>query len=245
MRSIVFVALVVVVGCRQPPDVNVFNDIIVQCDTATDTDTIETDTNDTVDTDVVDTDIDIGDTDSDSGDTDLDTDTTDTGQELLAYTCTPITTGEQDPKYIKAASLTTVYYVDPNCFRHAFPLTQVFFTWEDSFDGVVTVSDSDVAALVLGGNMPFKPGVVLLKIQSDPKVYAVTVNPDFAYSPILRWIETEQLATDIYGQTWSQYVVDVPDVFFTDYVIGESVNEISDLPGVDLNLMKTRVQLGL
>lgn|GEM_PF-6206687 len=180
------------------------------------------------------------DSDTDSADSEIDT-----GQELSAYTCTPFNAGEQDPKYIMMASLPTVYYVDPDCFRYTFPLSQVFFTWEDSYEVVATVPDKDVAALVLGGNMPFKPGVVLVKIQSDPKVYAVTENPDSAYNPILRWIESEQLATDIYGPAWNQYVVDVPYVFFTDYVIGEPVDEVTDLPEVDLNMMKTRDQLGM
>ncbi len=179
--------------------------------------------------------------DCDDGDSSIHPDTLEVHGNDLDDDCDPAT--EDAPAYIVTTTVSTIWYVDEYSLRYAFPSPQVFLTWEDSYDVVTEVSDEYASSLTLGGNMAYKPGTVLIKSQSDPKVYAVTENPDSLYSPIIRWIQSESLAEEIYGANWSDYVMDVPDWHFLDYVIGEAVDEPADLPGVDLSVMKTRAEL--
>jgi hypothetical protein len=60
-----------------------------------------------------------------------------------------------------------------------------------------------------------KPGVVLVKIQSDPRVYALENNLEDVYSPVLREIASESIARAMYGEAWADYVIDIEPTFFT------------------------------
>jgi hypothetical protein len=83
---------------------------------------------------------------------------------------------------------------------------------------VAVLTDAQLAAVPLGKNVTYRPGVRLVKIVSDPKVYAVATNGE------LRWIPDEWTAKALYGADWSKKVDDVPDAFFgNDYHIGEPV----------------------
>lgn len=131
--------------------------------------------------------------------------------------------------YIKSPSFSTVYYVTGKFTRRPFMDGQTYFTWQDSFTGVKSVTDATLSALPLEGAMLPKPGVVLVKIQSDPKTYAVTANPDDAFKPILRWVASEAVAKELYGAAWSSYVIDVPPTLFPRFKFGASIEKTSDL----------------
>ena len=99
--------------------------------------------------------------------------------------------------------------------RYVFPHLEVYRSWfGDDFSKVIRVSDTQLGTIALGGNMPMKEGVFLVKIQSDPKTYAV--EPD----GVLRWIQTEAHARQLYGDAWAKRVRDVDVSLFSDYVIG-------------------------
>lgn len=106
--------------------------------------------------------------------------------------------------------------------RYAFPNEKVFFTWHSNFSEVQTVSDSALANTSLGGNVTYRPGVKMIKIISDPKVYAVAANAT------LRWITTEVLARAYYGDRWQQEVHDVSDAFFVNYSVGNAIENVAD-----------------
>lgn len=118
---------------------------------------------------------------------------------------------------VKGQTLSTVYYYANDGKRYAFPNEKTYFSWYSDFSGTQTISDSQLAAIPLGGNIVGRPGSFWVKIQSDPKTYAVT--PDGG----LRWIETEAVAVGLAGSDWNQFIVDVPDVFFADYTVGASL----------------------
>ena len=90
-----------------------------------------------------------------------------------------------------------VYYVGSDGKRYAFPNAQTFFTWYADFATVKIVTAAELAALPLGGNVTYRPGTRLVKIVSDPKVYAV------AAGGALRWLQSESVAADLYGATWA------------------------------------------
>ncbi|MFA6131371.1 MAG: fibronectin type III domain-containing protein [Patescibacteria group bacterium] len=139
-------------------------------------------------------------------------------------------TGEQEDisevfpgEYIKSPSFPTVYYVTDDLERRPFMDAQTYFTYENSFDMVKVVTDATLPLLNLAGPMLPKPSTVLVKIQSDPKVYVVTRNPDNEYRPILRWLSSESLAIDLYGEQWAEYIIDIPVTLFARFEIGNAL----------------------
>lgn len=115
------------------------------------------------------------------------------------------------------ASGPAVYYYGSDAKRYVFPNENTFFSWFMDFSSVKTITDSELAAIQIGGNMTIRPGTKLVKITTDPKVYAV--------SPcgVLHWVESESVATSLFGSSWARRVVDVPDAFFVNYSVGSSV----------------------
>lgn len=114
------------------------------------------------------------------------------------------------------ASGPAVYYYN-NGKRYVFPNETTYKSWFADFSMVRTISDSELSAVMIGGNITIRPGTKLVKITTDPKVYAVTMGG------VLHWVESESVATALYGSAWASRVVDVPDAFFVNYSVGSSV----------------------
>jgi hypothetical protein len=110
-----------------------------------------------------------------------------------------------------------VYAIGADGKRHAFPSETVYKTWWQDFDDVAFIDPENLASYELGENVTVRPGTWLVKITTDPKVYAV--EPD----GVLRWITTEALAKSLYGKDWAARVIDVPDVFWGNYTVGDPI----------------------
>jgi len=115
-----------------------------------------------------------------------------------------------------------VYYHAADGKRYVFPNLGTYESWFVDFSRVVQVSDAELAAMPLGGNVTYRPGIRMVKIQTDPKVYAV------ARGGVLRWVASETLAEDLYGQFWNDAIDDVSDAFFADYEIGVPLSSVED-----------------
>lgn len=137
---------------------------------------------------------------------------------------------------VKSAGNPTVYYLDGGGVRHAFPNDVTFRSWYAATTAVATLSDDFLATLPLGRNVTLRPGRWLAKVPSAPAVYAVEAGG------LLREIENEDVARAIYGAAWSRRVVDVPEVFFNDYTVGEPLERDYELP--DDTIYQTRGQPG-
>ncbi len=109
------------------------------------------------------------------------------------------------------ASGPAVYYYAADGKRYVFPNSTTYFTWYQDFSSVQTISDADLAAISIGGNVTIRPGTRLVKITTDPKVYAVTPGG------VLNWVASESVATALWGSNWAHNVVDVSDAFFVNY----------------------------
>lgn len=114
------------------------------------------------------------------------------------------------------ASGPAVYYFFNNK-RYVFPNETTYRSWFADFSGIRSISDSELSAIMIGGNITIRPGTNLIKITTDPKVYAVT------RGGVLHWVESESVATSLYGSNWARRVVDVPDQLFVNYSVGASV----------------------
>jgi len=118
---------------------------------------------------------------------------------------------------IKMDGLSAVYFLGNDGKRYVFPSESVFFSWHNDFSGVVTISASELASYPLGANVVVRPGTKLVKITTDPSVYAVEANG------VLRKISSEADAIAIFGANWAKRVIDVSDAFFTNYTIGTAL----------------------
>lgn len=115
------------------------------------------------------------------------------------------------------ASGPAVYYYAADGKRYVFPNEKTYFSWFRDFSAVRTISDTELASILIGGNATIRPGTKLVKITTDPKVYAVS------HDGLLHWVESEAVAVALYGSAWASRVVDVPDSFFVNYSIGSSM----------------------
>jgi plastocyanin/FlaG/FlaF family flagellin (archaellin) len=118
---------------------------------------------------------------------------------------------------IRGESFTAVYYYAEDGFRYVFPNDKTYFTWYDNFDDVQWLEDSDMSDIQIGGNVTYKPGVKMIKITSDPRVYVVAAGGE------IRAIPSEDVATDLYGSSWNTMIDDVPDGFFPNYTLGSEL----------------------
>lgn len=119
-------------------------------------------------------------------------------------------------------SIDTVYYLY-NGSRYVFPTEKTYKSWYADFSTVKTVPDSQLQTYPLGRqNVTYRPGMQLLKITTDPKVYAVSKGGK------LRWVQNEAVAKLLFGNDWAKQVHDLPDPFFINYTIGNPIISPSD-----------------
>lgn len=122
---------------------------------------------------------------------------------------------------IKLSTRPDVYYYGSDAKRYVFPNEKTYFTWYTGFS-TKTVTDTELAAIPIGGAVTYRPGTMLVKVTTDPKVYAV------AHGGTLRWITTEALATQLFGAQWNTKVDDLPDAFFATYKLGSPITSATD-----------------
>ncbi len=157
---------------------------------------------------------------------------------LSACLLTPLLAQATTSGNLIKGSQPSVYYLGQDQKRHAFPNEQVYKSWYTDFSEVRTISDQELATYSLGANVTYKPGTRLVKITTDPKVYAV------ARGGVLRWVESENIAQTLYGSQWARQVDDIPDSFFSNYRVGEPIRSTNDFvptqerdasPSIDTN----------
>lgn len=119
---------------------------------------------------------------------------------------------------IRTPLISSVYYCGSDGKRYVFPNAQTYATWYQDFSTVKIISPDDMSKILLGGNVTYRPGVKLIKITTDTRVYAVDHNGT------LRLMTTPAIAAKYYGNSWAKNVEDVPDAFFTNYHIGNSIS---------------------
>ncbi|NQU84088.1 MAG: serine protease [Parcubacteria group bacterium] len=131
-------------------------------------------------------------------------------------------------------SSSAVYYFASDGKRYVFPNDKTYKTWFKGFSSVTQVSDTELASMQIGGNITYRPGVKMIKIQSDPKVYAIGRGGE------LKWVKTEQAALQLYGDNWNEKIDDVSVAFFINYKIGAPIESVTDFsPGIETLAIRT------
>lgn len=123
---------------------------------------------------------------------------------------------------LKGFLSSTVYYYARDGKRYIFPNVKTYFSWYPDFKSVKKISNNFLLEIPRGGNVNYRPGVKMVKMQTDPKVYAVD------RGGTLRWVETEAAAKALYGKNWANQIEDLPEIFFLDYKIGAPIGTASD-----------------
>lgn len=122
---------------------------------------------------------------------------------------------------IRGETRNAVYYYGADGFRYVFGNDKVYFTWYENFDSVKWLTDADLGTIQIGGNVTYRPGTRMVKINSDPKTYAV------GRGGTLRWVTSEAVAVGMYGSNWNSQIDDVPDSFFSNYKAGADLTDAS------------------
>ena len=141
--------------------------------------------------------------------------------------------------FVRSESFDTVYYIADDYTRRPFYNSQTFFTWQDSFDSIVFTTDATLQLLPLGGPMLPKAGSVLVKIQSDARVFALAASTEDE-GDTLRWIPDEETAITLCGNDWADYVIDLPPTLFPRFREG---TEMSENETIDQDLLHKREAL--
>lgn len=133
-----------------------------------------------------------------------------------------VTTAANPGDLIRGSTYPSVFYLGADGLRYVFPNQKTYFTWYSTFNNIKRISDTDLGLIQMGGNVTYKPGVKMVKINTDPRTYAVEEGG------VLRWVESEPLAASLYGDDWAKKVDDIPDAFFANYTIGQPIDDIAD-----------------
>lgn len=124
---------------------------------------------------------------------------------------------------LRGQSFSAVYYLGADGLRYVFPTEKTYFTWYSDFSAVKTITDAELGKIQIGGNVTYKPGSYLLKINSDPRTYAIETGG------VLRWVTSESIAKSLYGSAWNTTQThDIPDGFFANYTIGDPIMSADD-----------------
>lgn len=119
---------------------------------------------------------------------------------------------------IRTPLSSATYYCGSDGKRYVFPNARIFASWYSDFSGVQTILPGEMANIPLGGNVTYRPGVKLVSVQTDSRVYAVDRDGT------LRLMITPAIAAKYYGSAWAKNVDGIPEVFFINYKIGNPVS---------------------
>ncbi len=123
---------------------------------------------------------------------------------------------------------TTIYLVSDKQIWTV-PNESVYFSWFDSWDDVLKVSDSTINiyldGYVNGGELKFAPGT-RVKGAGSSRVYVVGNDSK------LHWITSETVADEIYGSDWNQNIIEVNDTYLWQYATGDNVANSEDVRSI-------------
>lgn len=122
----------------------------------------------------------------------------------------------------KGENSDTVYYYGLDEKRYTILSTTQYFSWFSDFDPVLNYTNLVVQSVPFGGIAATKPGETLYIMETGNEVYAID------HGRVLRWIGSESIAYDIYGDNWNQRVRVLPDAFVSHYTFGEPILSATD-----------------
>ncbi|MFH1404551.1 MAG: hypothetical protein ABIH21_00440, partial [Patescibacteria group bacterium] len=138
---------------------------------------------------------------------------------------------------IRSSSSSMVYRIDGSV-RKPYLNPTIYATWEKGWKNVSQVGGTELSEYSMGAPMLPKPGVVLVKTVDSPKVYWVEEADDGSY--MLQWVKTENVAKEMFGVAWADYVVDIDANLMSRYSQGDTIENPASVNTLHL---LTRAQL--
>lgn len=120
---------------------------------------------------------------------------------------------------VKCPDFSSVYYIADDGNRYVFPNEKMYLSWYSDFSTVKTISCDDLASFPIGDRLVYQAGTRLVKIPSDPSVFAVESDG------VLREIPDEETAKKLYGEDWSSRVDDVSEAFWSSFTVGAPLED--------------------
>lgn len=116
----------------------------------------------------------------------------------------------------------TKFYLARDGKRYVFPdETNTYESWKSVLPPIKTVTQDELESYSLGGNVWYRPGTRLIRIQSDARIFAV------AHGGVLRAIN-EGNAEALFGKDWKTLLDTLQDHYFTNYNPGEPILSLKD-----------------
>jgi len=116
----------------------------------------------------------------------------------------------------------TKFYLARDGKRYVFPdETNTYETWKSVLPPVKSITQDELESYPLGGNVWYRPGTRLIRIQSDARIFAV------AHGGVLRAIN-KGTAVMIFGKDWETKLDTLQDHYFTNYNPGEPILSPTD-----------------
>lgn len=128
---------------------------------------------------------------------------------------------------IKSTDSSDVFYLQ-NQNKYLLPDEKVFFSWFEGFENVVEVGPELLSSFDTQKQAFPSPVNTLIKKRKGNKVY-LPVNRGYT----LRWLKNEQIAKEIIGLNWSNRIVELSEDEFSNYCIGEPINNYNYSPTRD------------
>lgn len=113
---------------------------------------------------------------------------------------------------------TAVFLVTEDMEAMYFPNSEVYHTWFSDFSGINRLDSADFELADQPG-VNFRPGSRLVKITTNPRVYAVGPNN------MLHWVTDGAIAQALYGANWASLVRDVHVYHWSNYEFGTDLDE--------------------
>ncbi len=110
--------------------------------------------------------------------------------------------------------------------RRPFPTGDVYKTYYTDYTNIKKVSTAQMEEISLGMPVSVNPGLTyddvklkLVKFPFNPKTYYVEKGS------VLRHIENEQLAIELFGKNWNKKVITLPEIYSLFYTKGLMLNQ--------------------
>jgi len=121
---------------------------------------------------------------------------------------------------LKAENNSAVYFIGNEGQKHVFPDNKTYLSWYKNFDQVIQVNNATLDNYPDGKPMPYRAGTKLITHINTAKVYAIEPNG------VLRWIPSEEIAINLYGNNWQNRVQDLTPGFFSAiYSVGQELSD--------------------
>jgi len=118
---------------------------------------------------------------------------------------------------------TWTYYIGADKKRYIFPNEGTYKSWFGDLEVKNMKTIDDVADIQIGGNVTYRPGSKILKTESVAEMFFI------APGAVLQAI-TEEMAIDIYGDDWEDYIEEIENHYFTNYKIGKPIATKEEIP---------------